>query len=81
MSIYQNITISLPIKVIEMLSSLIKKGNKSKFIADAVTEKLLEKKLEKEFDIVKETKKIQSQFGASIKQPEVKKLIDKGRKW
>jgi metal-responsive CopG/Arc/MetJ family transcriptional regulator len=79
MSTYQNLTISIPEDIIKMLFKFVNKGNRSKFITKAVEDKLWEKKIEKKFDIVEDTKRIHAIYGGTIKHSEVKKLIEKGR--
>lgn len=79
MNTYQNITISMPTSILNLLYKLVGKGNRSKFITEAVESKLIEKKLEEKIDIVEETKKIYAKFGGTTTPEEVKKLVEKGR--
>lgn len=79
MDTYQNITISMPGTVVSLLYKIIRKGERSKFIAEAVEEKLIERKLEKKYDFIEETKKIYKRFGGTITPEEAKRLIEKGR--
>jgi len=69
----------MPTSILGLLYKVINKGERSKFITEAVEEKLIERKFEKEYDFIEETKKIHKRFGGTITPEEAKRLIEKGR--
>jgi len=76
---YQNITISLPKTVISLLDKHIKNGNKSKFISDAVYEKITLINLDKKIDTIDQIERIFEKYGKKISQKDVYKSIRRGR--
>lgn len=79
MNTYRNITISMPNNIIKLLYTIVNKGKRSKFITETIKEKLLEKKLEENFNMVLETKKLQRKFAGTTQSKNIKSLIKKGR--
>ncbi len=77
---YQKVTITLPVWLVEMLNKNVKKGEKSSFVSKAIHEKLVDEKLRKRVkDPVKAFHELRN-ITPKLSHDEILDSIERGRK-